>query len=124
MPTEATITTSQTLNPVRRSSAANKSQTNNLIEEAIGEALNIYSGGSGIRGDRNGLQKQMSKVSGVRNFTAESMLMSEEREVKKPKRRPHINGKFERRYSQMSLGKELVLSKVSTLKMVWSMETS
>ncbi len=124
MPMEATITTSQTLNPVRRNSAANKSQTNNLIEEAIGEALNIYSGGSGIRGDRNGLQKQMSKVSGVRNFTAESMLMAEEREVKKPKRRPHVSGKFERRYSQMSLGKELVLSKVSTLKMVWSMETS
>jgi hypothetical protein len=52
------------------------------------------------------------------------MQMSVEREVKRPKRRPHVNGSFERRYSQMSLGKELVLSKVSTLKMVWSMETT
>lgn len=70
------------------------------------------------------MAKKMSKAYGVRNFNAETGIgTNEQTQIKRPFRRPHIAGTFERRHSQQSLGNELVLSKVSTLKMVWSMET-
>lgn len=38
-------------------------------------------------------------------------------------RRPHVSGR-ERRFSQMSFGKEMVLSRFTNLKMQWTMERS
>ena len=41
---------------------------------------------------------------------------------KRQKRRPHATRGKERRYSLVSLGKELVLSQFTNLKMQWTME--
>jgi CRP-like cAMP-binding protein len=50
--------------------------------------------------------------------------MYEEQNTKKARRRPHITKKRMRRYSMLSLRKEVVLSKFTNLKMQWTMDAN
>ena len=77
---------------------------------------------------RDQVKKRMASkchvvFSGHRNIHQNALGENMEKRSEEMHRRPHVSGR-ERRFSQMSFGKEMVLSRFTNLKMQWTMERS
>ena len=71
-------------------------------------------------------KKRISMLSGMKNIKTGTTIETFEKDrsqLRMHKRRPMINGQNERRKSQEGLGKELVFSRFSKLKLKWQKES-
>jgi voltage-gated potassium channel len=93
--------------------------------EEILKALNIFPANINPFFQKKPRQKQMTIIGGMENVNAElarDHFFQGNEHVEMHKRRPGFFIADERRFSQESLGKELVLSNFSKLKMKWTVE--
>lgn len=90
-----------------------------IVEQAL--KFNQILGGP--TGSSN-LSRNLNMFSGLKNMQKDSIFekMQETAIERKKLRRPHAENAEERRLSQLSLGRELVLSRFTNLKMQWTMQ--
>jgi voltage-gated potassium channel len=101
-------------------------EENDTKNEDIVKTLNLYSAISNPFFEGKQIsEKNMTAISGMSNFKSEVIRDSYYTGPKKAilyKRRPHVNEPNVRRFSQESLGKEIVLSNFSKVKLQWIVE--
>ena len=97
-----------------------------IKQEDIMKTLNLYSAISNPFFDGKQIsEKNMTVISGMNNYKSELLRDSYYPGSKKAmlyKRRPHIREPNARRFSQESMGKEIVLSNFSKVKLQWIVE--
>ena len=92
-------------------------------ESGLFDTLSMYSAITSPFIEQRTKQKKISAYAGMQNMNSEVIIEScfDKEEESRPRRRPHVNG-MERRLSQECLGKEIVLSRFSKLRMQWTMQ--
>lgn len=90
-------------------------------EQEIANALDMYTSGASPFFERKE-DKRITALTGIQTYKSGIVLdnLREDKNMYRRRRMPLLNSNV-RRYSQVSLGKELVLSKWSRLKMQWTM---
>jgi hypothetical protein len=92
-------------------------------EEAfLNEALKFNRMFGGPTGSTN-ISKKLTTFAGIKNIQKDSIYENIQDPIpRKKNRRPQAANPDERRLSQLSLGKELALSRFTNLKMQWTMQ--
>lgn len=87
------------------------------VQEDLVNTITMYSAISASYFSRNGPQKRLSLLAGMKNYNSDVIKESYNTGLNQRlhKRRPYLNSPRERRLSQESIGKEVVLSKFQKL---------